>query len=319
MKRVKKTVRLLAVMVMVCMMLASAVFAADEGSVWLNAVQNEDQTDAYIVTDTAVTDGLVELTCDAESMDYLSVEVNEEYVAMYSMNTEEDGSVKIAWVAPSEMTPKENQWLFKVTFAGIGDVAVSGSFNGGESAELAVLDTSELEKNILEAEGLYKENYTSRSWYTLEKALKLAKEVMADVTADQKQVDAAAETLNNGIASLELKRVTNNTKLYTAILRAEGLQKDLYTAESWADLQAALKDAKAVNANRKATQKQVDEATEALNEAIAALELKPYEPPTEPSEPSEPQEPSKPTTPGVVGKWLETIGKIIGKWFGRGK
>lgn len=318
MNRVKKTVRLLAVMVMVCMMLATTVFAADEGSVWLNAVQNEEQTDAYIVTDTAVADGLVELTHDAESMDYLSVEVNEEYVAMYSMNAEEDGTVKIAWVAPADVMPEENQWLFKVTFAGTGDVTMSGSFNGGETAELAVLDVSKLEMAILEAEGLYEDNYTNRSWKTLEKALKLAKEVLADTTADQKQVNAAAETLNNGIASLELRLVTNNVKLYTAILRAEGLKKDMYTAESWADLQAALKNAKVVNLNRRATQKQVDEATKALNEAIAALELKPVEP-TVPEEPTKPEKPSNPVNPGVVGKWLEGIRKILGKWFGWGK
>ena len=48
------------------------------------------------------------------------------------------------------------------------------------------------------------------------------------------------------------------------------------------------------------------------------LELKPIAPPTEPEQPSEPEKPSNPVNPGVVGKWLKAIGKIIGKWFGRG-
>ena len=66
-----------------------------------------------------------------------------------------------------------------------------------------------------------------------------------------------------------------------------------------------------MNANRKATQQQVDEATDALNEAIDNLELKPVEP-----EP--PTMPEKPGTPGFIGKWVDVIREIIGAWFGRG-
>jgi hypothetical protein len=143
----------------------------------------------------------------------------------------------------------------------------------------------------------------------------MAKDVLADPTADQSEVDAAAETLANGIASLELKIVTNNTKLYKAILRASGLKKDLYTEESWNELQDALDNARAVNKNKRATQQQVDEATDALNEAIDNLELKPEEPET----PTEPDEPTNPGTPGIISKWVDVIRKIIGGWFGRGK
>ena len=308
---VKKTVRMTTILVLICMMLASTVFAASEGSVWFNPVQIDNQTTVYVVTDATVTDGLIEVIFDSEAMSYQGIEVNDALVAMYAVNADVAGTVKIGWVAPGEVASDENQWLFKVALSGVGEVTLSGAINGGADTEFAALDLSELEKQVLEAESLYKDNYTYRSWTTLEKALKMAKDVLADPTADQSEVDAAAETLANGIASLELKIVTNNAKLYKAILRASGLKKDQYTEESWNELQDALKHARAVNANRKATQQQVDEATDALNEAIDNLELKPVEP-----EP--PTMPEKPGTPGFIGKWVDVIRKIIGAWFGRG-
>lgn len=308
---VKKTVRMTTILVLICMMLASTVFAASEGSVWFNPVQTDNQTTVYVVTDATVTDGLIEVIFDSEAMSYQGIEVNDALVAMYAVNADVAGTVKIGWVAPGEVASDENQWLFKVALSGVGEVTLSGAINGGADTEFAALDLSELEKQVLEAESLYKDNYTYRSWTTLEKALKMAKAVLADPTADQSEVDAAAETLANGIASLELKIVTNNAKLYKAILRASGLKKDQHTEESWNELQDALKHARAVNANRKATQQQVDEATDALNEAIDNLELKPVEP-----EP--PTKPEKPGTPGFIGKWVDVIREIIGAWFGRG-
>ena len=308
---VKKTIRVTTILVLACLMLASTVFATGEGSVWFNPVQTDNQTTVYVVTDATVTDGLIEVIFDSEAMSYQGIEVNDALVAMYAVNADVAGTVKIGWVAPGEVASDENQWLFKVALSGVGEVTLSGAINGGADTEFAALDLSELEKQVLEAESLYKDNYTYRSWTTLEKALKMAKDVLADPTADQSEVDAAAETLANGIASLELKIVTNNAKLYKAILRASGLKKDQYTEESWNELQDALKHARAVNANRKATQQQVDEATDALNEAIDNLELKPVEP-----EP--PTMPEKPGTPGFIGKWVDVIRKIIGAWFGRG-
>lgn len=317
MKSVNKTIRSLVMLVLVCAMLTTAVFAAEDGSVWLNVMQDStDQVSAYIVADTTVTDGLVELTYDPEALTFQSVEVNADYVAMHAVNADEEGLVKISWVAPGEYEADEAHWLVKVTFAGEGSVSLSGAVNGGEAGDLASLDKSELEKVILQAEGLYEDDYTRRSWETLEKALSMAKNVLNDPTATQSQVNAAAETLNNGIASLELKRVTDNAELYKAILRAKGLCKDKYTAESWAALEEALDNAEAVKNNRKATQKQIDEATQALNDAIDGLVLKSEEAPTEPEKPGKPQ-PEKPDD--GKGSWLDKIKDWIGGWFKPGK
>ena len=306
-KRVNKLIRALVMVAVVCAMLTSFVFAAGGDSLWIRNMESaqEGRTDIWIVTDTTVTDGMVELTYDPKVMTYLGMEADNAYVAMFSINDQEPGIVKIAWVAPGETSPEGNVTLMKVVFKGKGNVTVSGSVNGGEAGDFAALDTSELEKVILEAEGLYEDDYTYRSWLTLKKALAAAKEVLADPTADQKEVNAAAETLNNGMASLELKLITNNTKLYKAILKAQGLCEDKYTEDSWAELEDALANAKKVNANRRATQKQIDDATNALNEAIDNLELKPVEP----------EEPSEPSHPGYPGG--NVVGQIIGQWIGR--
>lgn len=311
MKRVKNFFRALVMVAVVCAMLTSLVFAAGDGSVWIrNTESSTDQVTSWIVTDTAVTDGLVELTYDSEALTYQSVEINDAYVAMYAVNAEQPGTVKISWVAPDEIIPEENVWLIKVIFSGAGTVTMSGAINGGETTDFAVVDTDALEKAILEAEGLYEDDYTYRSWDTLEKALELARQTLNDPTADQGEVNAAVETLNNGMASLELKIITNNAKLYKAILKAQGLCEDKYTEESWAALEEALANAKKVNANRRATQKQIDDATKALNDAIDNLELKPVEP----SEPSQPGNPGGNPVGELIGKWIGLIKKFFGGW-----
>ena len=315
MKRVNKLIRAMVMVMVVCAMLTSFVFAAGEGSLWIRNMESaqEGRTDLWIITDTTVTDGMVELVYDPEVMTYLGLETDNAYVAMFSVNDQEPGLVKIAWVAPEAFVPDGNVSLMKVIFEGEGNVTASGAINGGENGSFAAVDTSELEKVILEAEGLYEDDYTARSWKTLEKALELARETLADPTADQGEVNAAAETLNNGIASLELKIFTNNAKLYKAILRAKGLCEDKYTAESWAELEEALASAKKVYNNRKATQKQIDDATKALNDAIDNLELKPVEP-TEPSEPSNPGYPGGNPVGELIGKWIGLIKKFFGGW-----
>lgn len=307
MNRVKKITRVLVMAVLVCAMLTSLVFAAGDGSMWINNMESDGSTTSWIVTDGIVTDGLVELTYDSELLTYQSIEVNAN-VALYAVNAEEAGLVKISWVAADAAAPQEPQWLFQITFAGEGEVTLSGAVNGGADTEFAELDTAELEKAILEAEGLYQANYTSKSWEAFEEVLASAQETLNDPTADQSDVDAAVASLNDSMASLSLKILSNNAALTKAILKAEGLRESDYTAESWAELEDALAHAKSISKKLKNTQKAVDDATNALNEAIANLELKPAEPET-------PTQPSLPSIGGGLGKLLEGIRKAIRDLF----
>ena len=61
-------------------------------------------------------------------------------------------------------------------------------------------------------------------------------------------------------------------RLIASIHKAEALTEDHYTADSWKELAAALKVAKAVEADVNATQDDVDEAYEALEAAVEGLE-----------------------------------------------
>lgn len=312
MKRVKKTFRALAMVLIICMMLTTMVSAAEDGSVWLNVTETStDGTSAWIVADTTVTDGLVEITYDSEALTYEGVAVNDTYVAMYAVNADEAGLVKISWVAPGEYTLEDAAaWLIEVQFSGTEEsstITLTGTVNdaaGNKIEQGENLDTTGLEAAVETAKGLYKGNYTSRSYRAVEIALKNAEEVLANPAATQSAVDAAEETLNNAMASLECKILKDTSKLIQAITKANCLNECEYTEESYAAVEEALKEAKTVLADPYATQQDIDEAAEALNDAMDDLVKK--------SEaPEEPEEPEKPANP-VIG-W---IGKIIKGFFG---
>ena len=136
MKRVKSIARVMALAVAACMLLSLGVFASESGSVWLSASSAEGSTVASIVSDTGVTDGVIAVEYDSEDLTYQDVQINEDYVAMYSVNAEE-GEVRIAWVAPGETVIDGEDWLMKVNFTGTKEetLSVSGTVTGASIGE----------------------------------------------------------------------------------------------------------------------------------------------------------------------------------------
>ena len=112
MKAVNKLLRLLALVLIMSMMLATVAFAAETGKVWISVTESATGKDtvALILTDTTVTDGLVKVTYDPEALTYQGVMVSSEYVAMHSVNAEEPGTVLIAWVAPEAFEADGFTW-----------------------------------------------------------------------------------------------------------------------------------------------------------------------------------------------------------------
>lgn len=287
MKRVKKTARTFVLAVLICAMFVCSAFAAENGSMWISTNESStgEDTIASIVTDTTVTDGLVEVRYDSEALTFESVTVMDDYVAMYAVNTDTEGVVKISWVAPGEYeTDGSAVCLIQVNFSGAekdSSLTMSGSAvdsEGNEVEIISALDTSELEKAILEAEGLKEELYTEDSYKAVEEALENAKKVLDDPSTTQDDIDAAAEALRKAMDALVLKNTgsgsdVDTTELEKAIAKAEGLNKKNYTQKSYATVEKALENAKKVLANDKATQAEVDAAAKALNDAIAALVL----------------------------------------------
>lgn len=279
MKRVKNSVRIIALAVMVCCLLTMGVFAAEDGSVWVAQTTTENSTAAVVITDATVTDGVVEVRYDAEALTYQGVTVNETYVAMHAVNADEAGVVLVSWVAPGEVAVEGNEWLIQVDFAGTADdeITLEGDLTGGEIGEAPEVDKTELEKTVLEAEGLTEGNYTPATWAALQEALTAYQAVLADPTATQEEIDAANAALRAAIEALELAEgvagETDKAELAKTIDVAEGLKKSNYTEASWKALEKALKNAKAVFADADATQEEVDDATAALKAAIAGLKL----------------------------------------------
>lgn len=275
MKRARNSVRVIALAAALCLLLTMGVFAAENGSVWITETDTDNGTTAVVVTDAAVTDGVVTVNYDAEKLTYESVTPNDTYVAMHAVNTEDAGVVRISWVAPAAAAPAGNDWLFRVNFAGASDetVTMEGVLTGGTITDAPEVDKTDLQKAVLEAQGMNEEGYTAETWTGLEEALAAAEAVLADPTASQVEVDAAAAAVRAAIDALEEIQVVDTTELQKNVGIAESLTASDYTAESWTALQEPLENGKAVLADADATQEEVDAAAAALKAAVDALEL----------------------------------------------
>ena len=285
MKQVKKIVCALLLAALVFAM-PTAAFASEDGSMWLGTTKTSESTTVLIITDTTVTDGLMEVTYDSSVLTYQDVTVSEAYVAMYSVNAEVPGSVKISWVAPEAYkTYGSGICLIEVNFSGTEEkstVALSGTGHSetGSDVPFNSPDSSELEKVILEAEGLNLNPllFTEESYSNMIDVLAIAKQVLSNPISSQKEIDHAAKALRLAMDNLRLKvsdsaSDADTSELEKAIVKAEGLDESNYTKTSFKDVTKALKNAKSVLADSNATQEEVDAAAKALNDAISALEL----------------------------------------------
>ena len=122
---------------------------------------------------------------------------------------------------------------------------------------------------LADAEGL--DQYTPESVEALQTALAEAERVLAEESADQETINAAARSLMDAVTSLVV--IDQDTRLDILIQKAEELLKnsDQYTEASVENLQAALDAAKLVADDRQASDEEINEAYSALAEAITSL------------------------------------------------
>lgn len=139
-------------------------------------------------------------------------------------------------------------------------------------------DTTEAQKVLdeLNAEKLQEKDYTSDSWKAyisakgnLEKAVKDTSDISEKQMTEL--INLTKETRNNLIKVGTVVNVDALEKLYNTYVT---MQQGNYTDKSWNKLQEALKNAKTVLDNKNRTEEDVKKAYEALNKAIAGLELK---------------------------------------------
>ena len=139
--------------------------------------------------------------------------------------------------------------------------------NPAPSAPLAF---TALEAAIERAEALVEANYTAETWAALVEALAAANELVAEEQAD---IDAAVYAINLAMAGLKTKSEATQSvdlsKLNAAIEKAEALNVNDYTVDSFKAVQTALANAKRAKIGK--TQEEVDAIVKTLEDAIAAL------------------------------------------------
>ena len=138
------------------------------------------------------------------------------------------------------------------------------------------LDLTALESAVSKGEALAdKENeYLTDAWNNFKAKLAAAKSVL-ELPLSQEDVDQAASDLEEAITALNNAKRGDKTELLKTIQRANILVDDTtlpYPDEARAALREALQKARTVNTNQDATQAQVDEAVQDLEEAITAFE-----------------------------------------------
>ena len=137
---------------------------------------------------------------------------------------------------------------------------------------------------IIAAEGdaALVDKYTEESIEKLQKAIKAAKEVLADENASQEEVDAAEKAVQAAQKALVEKETpkpeapVKKDELKAAVEDATKVVGDTeqYTEESLAALQSAIDAANAVLQNPDATQDEIDAAVQSVKEAKEALKAK---------------------------------------------
>lgn len=220
MKHMNHAARLLLLAVLVCAMLTVTVSAAGTDLVQVALEKDSAGVNAKISTDGVVTDGVVTLEYDSDALTYDSVEVTDEYVAMFAVNVDQPGVVRVSWVAPGAYEANsEGAKLILVKFTGTPDstaMAMTGTATDGDGKSTEVdtdatlgtpapseeVDKSKLEELVKTAEGLNSKDYTEASWGKMQEALTAAKTVLADPDATQTEVDAAAAALSSAINAL---------------------------------------------------------------------------------------------------------------------
>lgn len=129
-----------------------------------------------------------------------------------------------------------------------------------------LVNISALKKAVDDADKLQEKDYTAGTWAPFAAALKAAKDVLANGSATQAQVDKALSDLQAAEAALISLRGLN-----AAINEADKLQQSDYQPAAWNQFADALAAAKKVQADPDATAKQIEDALVALLDAQAKL------------------------------------------------
>ncbi|MEF3307375.1 S-layer homology domain-containing protein [Paenibacillus sp. GYB004] len=213
----------------------------------------------------------------SSSRDKLEAKVNQIKSAMDAGTLKEGDYTADSWQALKDELNRANAVLAQTPAATEQELAQA--ITKLDEAKAALVDLSALRAKVneIEGEGLTPSGYTATSWQALQDALDHAKNVLADPSATQAEVDRAKAALEAARAALV---AVNKSALQAKVdeMNGETNLESLLTPESWEALKEAMAKAQAVLDDPDATQAEVDAALAALqaarqNAVIAGAEL----------------------------------------------
>ena len=201
------------------------------------------------------------------------------YLGTINVPAAEDGADNILATGDFVQAMKVDYIYFALTMAeGTGknnyyymcEVELYG-LNEGETVDgVAVADFTAVNSAFKNYAPLVASDYTEASWEALEAALTKNAAIVSSCLSAQADVTAAAAEIQGAIDALVIN-AADKTALDAAIADAKKFAELDYTPNTFNPLKEALAAAEALSANAEATQSDVDVATKAVNDAIAAL------------------------------------------------
>lgn len=140
------------------------------------------------------------------------------------------------------------------------------SFEKGDKGELQLLVNKIMNLNSSE--------YIKETWSKLESELANANDVLSNENAMEKEILEAYNGLLRAFLNLRFK--PSKEKLEDLINKAEKLEANKYTEESWAKFEKVLSNAKSIFRNEDASKKEIDEAKVSLENSMNNLQEKEY-------------------------------------------
>lgn len=183
---------------------------------------------------------------------------------------EKEGTEFYKWKIDSKNVVLEDEYTKSTTFVMPNEeVEIEAIYKGSA-------DKQDLLKAIQEAENIDTSKYTEESVEVFELALQEAKEINEDSQASQEDILSATQSLVQATQNLQEKESTVNKEALVQAI-AVALDKDvtIYTSDTVQPFEEALQRAQEVNENLKASQEEVDRATQTLEEATSQLVQKP--------------------------------------------
>lgn len=157
-----------------------------------------------------------------------------------------------------------------------GKNKVGYKFIDGKTYNISgIVEAPETNKIILnwevkQSNDVDEKDYTVESYKEFSAKLEAAKKAQADQYASQDEIDKATDELN--VARESLVKLANKEVLNKTIEAAKVVDEKSYTTESYTAMKTALENAVKAQENPSISQKEVNEATINLNDAISKLE-----------------------------------------------